>query len=160
LNLDPDAVRRQGVGQLLGRVMDSQAFEALALNGGLMGLGAGVGVAVGIWVLRLGGGGGVHVVALSPLGLVAGATGAGDLRRLSGWTRLRIGMTHELIERMVGHRTTLAQEWPNRRDEREDRATKDYLNASAEMDRAVMPFLAGIPGGWMLIGLVGLAPAF
>ena len=34
---------------------------------------------------------------------------------------------------------------------------KDYLHSSASLDRAATPFLAGLPGGWMLVGLAGLA---
>jgi ATP-binding cassette subfamily B protein len=73
---------------------------------------------------------------------------------------MRLDMTHELIERMSGHRTTLAQEWPARRDQHQDGTVKDYLNASTGLDRSVIPFLAGVPTGWMLLGLAGLAPAF
>ena len=64
--------------------------------------------------------------------------------------RMRLDMTHDLIEQMVGHRTRLAQEWPARRDEFEDRALKDYLATSADMDRSILPFLAGVPSGWMM----------
>ena len=34
LKMDLEVVRRQGIGQLLGRVIESQALESLALNGG------------------------------------------------------------------------------------------------------------------------------
>ena len=81
-------------------------------------------------------------------------------RRLSEWTLMRLDMTHDLIEQMVGHRTRLAQEWPERRDQYEDRSIKDYLTASSGMDGAITPFLAGVPSGWMMIGLLGLVPAF
>lgn len=36
LNLDPEEIRHQGRGQFLGRVMESEAVEMLALNGGFM----------------------------------------------------------------------------------------------------------------------------
>jgi len=80
--------------------------------------------------------------------------------RLGAWTRLRLDMTHALVERMVGHRTTLAQESPARRDRRQDAEIKDYVHSSAGLDRSATPFLAGIPSGWMIVGLGGLIPAF
>jgi ATP-binding cassette subfamily B protein len=69
-------------------------------------------------------------------------------------------MTHQLVERMVGHRTSLAQEWPSRREAREDQIINDYAQYSHHMDRSIVPVVAGIPTGWMLIGILGLAPAF
>ncbi len=38
LRLDPDSLRHQGAGQLLGRVLESEAVEALALSGGFLAL--------------------------------------------------------------------------------------------------------------------------
>ena len=160
LSLDTEEVRRQGVGQLLGRVMDSQAFEALAVNGGLSAIVAIVELALAAWVMSLGAGGMLHVALLAAWVAIALALALRYVGKLRAWTAMRLDMTHDLVERMVGHRTTLAQEWPARRDAREDRTIKDYLHASSRMDRAVMPFLAGVPSGWMVLGLAGLAPAF
>ncbi len=160
LQLDIEAVRHQGAGQLLGRVMESQAFEALALNGGIAAFVAVVELGFSAWVLSLGSGGSLHLALLFLWLLVAVGLSLRYFRRLSDWTLMRLDMTHELVERMVGHRTTLAQEWPARRDQHEDHAIKDYLNSSTSMDRSVIPFLAGVPSGWMLLGLAGLAPAF
>jgi ATP-binding cassette subfamily B protein len=79
---------------------------------------------------------------------------------MKSWTLTRLDMTHQLIERMVGHRTRLAQEWPARRDAQEDQVMKDYLHVSRRMDVSGVAVFAGVPGGWGLIGLLGLAPAF
>jgi len=160
LHLDIEAVRHQGVGQLLGRVMESQAFEALALGGGLAALVAVVELAFSAWVLSMGAGGTLHVVLLMLWLAISVGLALRYLTRLRDWTLSRLDLTHELVERMVGHRTTLAQEWPARRDQQQDRGMKDYLTASVGIDRAVIPFLSGIPVGWMLLGLAGLIPAF
>lgn len=69
-------------------------------------------------------------------------------------------MTHELVEHMVGHRTRLAQEWPHRRAAAEDRAIGDYLELSRKLDTAIIPIAAGAMGGWPIVALVALAPAF
>src|SRR5437867_1233244 len=38
LRLEPDEVRQEGAGQFLGRVIESDALEALALSGGFLAL--------------------------------------------------------------------------------------------------------------------------
>ena len=160
LQLDIEAVRHQGVGHLLGRVMESQAFEALALNFGLASLVAIVELGFSGWVLSRGAAPALHLVSLVLWLALAIGLSAKYFRRLSAWTSMRLDMTHDLVERMVGHRTTLAQEPPERRDREEDASLKDYLSTSAGLDRSVIPFLAGVPSGWLVVGLAGLAPAF
>lgn len=160
LNMDAETVRRQGVGQLLSRVMESQSLESLAVNGGLVVIVAGLELAFAAWVLWMGAGGWLHVGLLAAWLLVTLWISARYIRRMAAWTSTRLDLTHALIERMVGHRTRLAQEWPRRRDAEEDAATAQYLDVSGAMDRAGVAVSAGIPGGWALIGLLGLAPAF
>ena len=160
LRSDVEAVRRQGAGELLGRVLESQALESLALNGGF-------GVLVGLLelvfagsILAAGAGGGLHVVLLVGWAIFSLALSWRYLGRLRSWTLERLRMTHDLVERMVGHRTRLAQEQPARRDQDEDRELGSYLHTSRTMDRALLPILGGLPRGWMLIALAGIAPAF
>jgi ATP-binding cassette subfamily B protein len=160
LDSDLDAVKRQGVGQLLSRVMESQALESLALNGGLSVLVAVVELAFSAWVLASGAGGLLHLLLLAGWLVLAVALGWRSVLRLRAWTGARLSMTHELVERMVGHRTRLAQEWPARRDAGEDQAMRDYATQSRQMDRAAVPVVALVPAGWLLLGLIGLAPAF
>ena len=69
-------------------------------------------------------------------------------------------MTHELIEHMIGHRTRLAQEPPHRRDVAEDRTLRDYLDVSRGLDNAIAPVSAGASGGWTIVAILALAPAF
>ena len=57
LRLDPDSLRHQGAGQLLGRVLESEAVEALALSGGFLALVALIEIVVAIFVLAAGAGG-------------------------------------------------------------------------------------------------------
>lgn len=160
LRMDIDAVRHQGVGQLLGRVMEAQALEGLVLNGGLAVLVAAVELMFAVWILSSGAGGQFHVLLLA---VWLGATVLLCWRyfqRLRAWSATRMEMTHDLIEQMVGHRTRLAQEWPNRRNAEDDQAIGRYLSISRDLDRVVIPLGASASGGWKLAGLVGLAPAF
>jgi ATP-binding cassette subfamily B protein len=117
-------------------------------------------LALAAWVLAIGVGGTMHVLLL--LGWLAVTLWLSwkYISRMKSWTLTRLDMTHHLIERMVGHRTRLAQEWPDRRDEQEDQVIKDYLQVSRRMDTSGVSVFAGVPGGWGVIGLLGLAPAF
>lgn len=159
LRMDLKLLRSEGASQMLTRTMEAQAFEGLAINGGLAALVAVLELACAIWLLSLGAGGWPHVLMLLIWAGAGVVLALRYLRRLELWTHHRLGMTHDLIERMVGHRTTLAQEQAGRRDREDDHAMTDYLEASSALDRSVTPFLAGIPSGWMVLGLAGLAPA-
>lgn len=160
LRADLDAVRKQGAGQLLSRVMESQALESLALHGGLGVLVAVLELFIAALVLAEGAGGMGHVALLGGWLLVSLGLSYRYFKRLRHWTLLRLDMTHSLVEQMVGHRTRLAQEQPGRRDVQEDTAMRDYLDASRAMDRSIVPAAALMPRGWMLVGLLGLVPAF
>jgi ATP-binding cassette subfamily B protein len=160
LQMDLDAVRKQGAGQLLSRVMESQALESLALNGGMGVLVAVLELGIAAAVLAGGAGGCWHVALLVGWLLLTLALSWRLFQRLRDWTLLRLDLTHALVERMVGHRTRLAQERPGRRDAQEDIAMRDYLDASRAMDTALVPAAAIMPRGWMLVGLLGLLPGF
>jgi ATP-binding cassette subfamily B protein len=160
LRSDLETVKRQGAGQLLSRVMESQALESLALNGGLSIVVAVVELGFGAWLLAIGAGGRFHLVLLALWLIVSMGLGWRYFVRLREWTAQRLGMTHDLVEQMIGHRTCLAQEWPARRDARQDSAMRDYVQGSRQMDNATTPVAAVIPGGWLFLGLLGLAPAF
>ncbi len=73
---------------------------------------------------------------------------------------MRLDMTNELIEHMIGHRTRLAQEPPDRRDGAEDRTIQDYLALSRRVDHAIIPIAGGVASGWVILALLGLAPVF
>lgn len=149
LRLEPEEVRHHGAGQFLGRVIESEAVESLALSGGFM---AGA-------VLGLGAGGMIHVLLLLGWAAFAFCIGWRYYRHRQRWTQARLGMTHDLVERMVGHRTRLAQEWRERWHDGEDQALERYFALSGGMDRAAV-VQAFVPRGWLLLGLLGLAPAF
>jgi len=160
LRIDIDSVRHQGAGQIIGRVMESQALESLALGGGLAVIVAVVELLFAGWILSAGAGGYLLLPALLIwLGALA-AICCRYYRRLRIWSATRLDMTHELIEHMIGHRTRLAQEPPHRRDASEDRILRDYLDLSRGLDNAIAPITAGAAGGWTIVALLALAPAF
>jgi ATP-binding cassette, subfamily B, bacterial len=160
LRMDFDAIRHQGAGQLLGRVMESQALELLVLNGGMAVVVAALELMFSAWILTTGAAGYWHLLTLLIWLAATLAFCWRYYRRLRAWTAVRLNMTHELIEHMVGHRTRLAQEWPSRRDEGEDRTMRDYLAISCQVDNAIAPIAAGSVGGWAILALLGLTPVF
>lgn len=159
LGLKPEEIRNEGAGQMLGRVLESNAVESLTLSGGFLGVVALIELIAAAMVLALGAGGSLHVILL--LGWLALIVGLGwiHFRRRRNWTTARLEMTNDLIERMVGHRTRLAQEAPEHWHDGEDQAVERYLSQSATMDRAAV-MQSAVARGWLFIALLGLSPAF
>jgi ATP-binding cassette subfamily B protein len=82
------------------------------------------------------------------------------LGRTRQWTKDRLWMTHDLVERMTGHRTRLAQELPAHWHDGEDQALDRYLEVSGSMDRTAALLNALIPRGWLIVGFLGITPSF
>jgi ATP-binding cassette subfamily B protein len=110
LHLRPEEVRHQGVGQLLGRVIESEAFESLALSGGLTGLAALVEIIIVALVLAIGAGSILPAVALVSWIVLLFLFARSYIHNREYWTRKRLEITNQLVERMAGHKTRLAQE--------------------------------------------------
>ncbi len=160
LKLEPEEIRHQGVGQLLGRVVESDAVESLALKGGFSALMATIELLIGALVLGVGAGGLFHTLLLVVwVGFTLLLVGK-FYRRRRRWTAARLDMTHDLVEHMVGHRTTLAQQPRERRHAGDDRALGHYLDLSLPMDATTAQLIAIVPRGWLIAGLLILAPAF
>ena len=160
LKLEPEEIRHEGVGHLLGRVFEGDAVESLALSGGLLGLVALVELAFGAWVLWAGAGGWLHVSLLAVWFALVVALGWVYYKRRLAWTESRLKLTHNLVEVMVGHRTRLAQEARERWHEGEDQSLEHYLRLSAKMDGVAAKLAALVPRGWLVLGVAALAPAY
>src|SRR5262249_29490696 len=117
-------------------------------------------VLIAIVVMALGAGGWFQVLLFLGWILVSLQLGWIAYRRNSSWTATRLRLRHDLVEKMVGHRTRLAQEPADRWHDNEDPALEKYLGASAAMDRSGTLLSALVPHGWMILGVLGLAPAF
>ncbi|MFL6256801.1 MAG: ATP-binding cassette domain-containing protein [Pyrinomonadaceae bacterium] len=160
LKLEPEEIRHEGVGHLLGRVFEGDAVESLALSGGLLGAVATIELAFGAWVLWAGAGGWLHVSLLAVWVALVVVLGWFYYRRRLAWTESRLKLTHNLVEVMVGHRTRLAQEARERWHEGEDQSLENYLRLSAGMDGVMAKLAALVPRGWLVLGVAALAPAY
>ncbi len=159
LSLEPEEIRHQGTGQLLSRTIESEAAEILTLDAGVLIASHGTDLAITAVVLAGGVGGWPHAALLFAWVLVSGAA----VRRYYGlrrrWTQMRLDATHHLVEQMVGHQTRLAQESTERRHQEEDAALAAYLRHSRKMDQTAAAVSAAVPGGWLVLSVLLLAPA-
>ena len=80
-------------------------------------------------------------------------------RRRRAWTETRRDLTHDLVEKMVGYRTRLAQEASEHWHREEDESLGRYLQQSQASDTTQTMLTVLLQRGWFVIGLLGLVPA-
>jgi ATP-binding cassette subfamily B protein len=151
-------VRQLGVGSLLAVTNESHGVDALALGVGFTLL-TGAFDLVGAAALLAAGPGGGWVVGLFALYLAAVALAArrADVARRRA-TDARLGLANDLLAKMVGQRTRVAQQGPEHWHAGEDEALAAYGAAARASDLAEMPLEAAAQG-WTLVGFCALAPA-
>jgi ATP-binding cassette, subfamily B, bacterial len=155
--LDPEDVRGQGAGQLLGRVLDTEALHTLALAGGLTGLIAVLQLVAAAALLVLGAN--APWIALLLAGWIALTLGLGWVyyRRRREWTTARVNLTSDTSERMVGHRTRIAQQPIEQWHSGEDESLAYYMDRSRSMDRLAVAFIGILPRAWLIAGIAAMA---
>jgi ATP-binding cassette subfamily B protein len=158
LRLEPDQTRHQGVGQHLARVIESESIESLMLAAGFSAVATAVelllAAAIFVAASQI-----AHLGLLLITVLMTSVLGWSSYKRHQQSADARLHMTQDLVERMVGHRTRLAQEPGSRWHEGEDELLERYFVLSSRMDRASVALLA-VPRCWLMIGMLGLAPSF
>jgi ATP-binding cassette, subfamily B, bacterial len=160
LQLRPEEVRQEGAGRFLGRAMETQTIESLALSGGLLPAMAAFELCLAAAVLSAGVAGAIQVPLLGLIAAVTVALAWRYYRQRDKWTAARLEMTHDLVERMTGHRTRLAQEPAGQRHTEEDQAAQQYVALAERMDRAGAMLTGLAPRLWLVAGIAALAPAF
>jgi ATP-binding cassette subfamily B protein len=155
-----DDARHQGAGQLFGRVSESEALETLGLGGGVV---AGVAMAellLAALVLAAGAGGAWSVAVLLIAVAAALALTQRYHRARELWTDARLSMTNDLVEKMVGRRTVLAQLDRAHWHVADDETLARYVSLSRDMDATAAALVTTIARGQLLLGMLALAPAF
>lgn len=156
--LSPDQVRSSGAGQLLGRVIESDTFEEDLISGApWMPVGLGE-LTVACLMLGYGAGGLLQALALVASSVALAALARRLFKDRRAWTRLRVAHTHDLVERMVGHPTRLAQERAEDWHRGEDGDLTRFVQTSERMERS-HSFVAAVPRCWLLVAMTVLAPA-
>jgi len=160
LRLEPEEVRHQGAGQLLGKVLESEQVESLSTTGGAI---AAVGLVelllTGI-VLWNGAGGAAHVLLLTGTGALLGYTAWRFYLHRERFSEHRARMANGMVEQLLGHRTRLVQQRPERWHDGEEHELYEYLRLSQDMDRSAVTIQALVSRLWLICSLLVLAPDF
>jgi ATP-binding cassette subfamily B protein len=150
-----DKIRTQGSGSLLGRVLESEALESAALNGGIGVLFATIEVAVGGLLLA-------STVGMSGLSALFAMTVAGVIylavryyHAKREWTTARLDVTGDLVEQLLARETRLVQQQAEYWHRGEDIAINKYRAGSESMDRLAAG-LKMVPQLWLLAALLVL----
>lgn len=160
LALSGDLTRREGAGLLLGRVLETAAVESLGLRGGLVALVAVLEYAAAVPILALGPAPALHLALLAAWTVVSVLLVRRAGLHLAAWTDARGELTQHLVESMVGHRTRLAQEAPERWHDDDDARLERALAHERALNRSESLLVALLPRGWLVLGLAALLPAF
>lgn len=159
LQLEPDEIRHQGLGQHLGRVLEAENLDMLLrIAGGVRFLQGLVELAIALIVLL--------VTAWLHGGLLMGWLVViiwltwRYLQHKLVWSNNKRDMTHDLVEKLLGYRTRLIQEHPLHWHEQEDEVLVRYLELTRHKDQWEIMLLRLMERGWLLISLAGFIPLF
>ncbi|MEZ5065911.1 MAG: ABC transporter ATP-binding protein [bacterium] len=158
LRMDSEELRRAGVADAFGRVIDIDAIENQALSAGFLAVNGAIEIVLSAWVLSRGA---APLPLVVLLGLMTGSFVllAHRMRKSHArWNGMRLALSEDLAEKMIGHRTRLAQGTPETDHVREDEAMAAYHRASRHLDRYAAAIAIVFPRLWMLLGLSVLIP--
>ncbi len=159
LRMDPEAVLTSGAGQLLGKTIEASAVENLTLAGGFAAVTGAMELVAAVAVFAAAGLAAPAICLIAWIVLAAWLSRR-YLIRARAWTQARMDLTDALVERMVGHRTRLAQEAPSEWHSAEDRELSAYVEVSRLRDRAEAMLATVLPQGWVAAGVASLVGAF
>jgi ATP-binding cassette subfamily B protein len=159
LHIEVDELRSLGIGHFLGRVIELESIEAVGFNGGVLGITALIELAAGAVVLGFGADPLLELLSLIVWFMVLSILLLRYIYRRKEWTSQRLRMTHDVIERIVGHRTRIVQEAPERWHAGEDEMLSGYLAASKKMDDMAAILSSFSPRVLLITGLFAAMPA-
>jgi len=158
MRLDPDELRLDGAGRHLARVFESEAVETLALSGGLLSFAASIELLVAFGIVTLGARAVLEGALLAAVLLLFGFLARRYFEERRRWTDHRLEMSHGMVEKMVGHRTRLAQERPERWHREEEKELASYGELSRRVD-CLYSWIQALPRLFLPLGILGLAAA-
>ena len=160
MRLKSDEIRQHGAGQFFSRVMDSEMVENVSLFQGVELITQLVLLFLIGGILSLGIGGWQYTVLLVNWLCLTGFISWRYLRVGKGWIQHYRQMSQDLVDRMVGHRTRIVQENPERWHDDEDQSLERYLQLSTSVDRLETLLIAFIPRSWSVVSMGLLAYLF
>ncbi|HZQ06098.1 MAG TPA: ABC transporter ATP-binding protein [Anaerolineae bacterium] len=159
LHLDPETIRHEGTGHFLDRIMDADVVQYGGISSVLTVLLASSQLIAAFGILLLGAGGLISAALLGGIVIVMLVLGWQHWSASQwGMTTYR-NMTNNLVERLIGHRTRLAQQDPSAWHTQEDRELAQYLEFS-ESEARFGNWLGSLPQAWLILGLASSIGAF
>jgi ATP-binding cassette subfamily B protein len=156
MHLKQDTIRNQGPGQFMGRVMESEAFESLALDGGFDVIIFTINFGITLWLLMIACGWQISLVLILWL-ICCFVFCAMNYFATNNWIKHFRNMTHNIIERMTGYRTRMVQEHMNKWHDDEDSELNEYHQLSDQMDKTSLILNPVLTRGWMIIGIASIS---
>ncbi len=156
LRLAPEEMRHEGAGAHLGRVLESEVVELAGVTGAVTALLALVDLAGAVWVLSRGAGAPLVLLLLAGWLALIGALGRSLRIARARWTDARVALTRDLVERMTGHETRLAQ-LADDAGAREAALRVEYAHRSLVYDRLEGVWSALGGRGWILLAVAAFA---
>lgn len=153
LQLDLDLVERQGIGQFLAWVLESDAIEMSGVSGGLFAAQMGTTLVVMSIMLTFLAGPMIGLPLLLWL-IFAVWWGWQQIGRYHQLNQSYSQMTNDLLESLLGHQTRLVQEQNWHKEA--DGAMARYISTYQKYVKEVTRYTAAIPLGWQLIIIAGL----
>lgn len=158
--LDSDVMRRKGLGNLLGEILESEAIEQLGASGGLEIALAALELLLAPFVIAFGTAAISEVCLLLVWIALTAFLILHNLNRRQSWTNMRFRLTHQLVESMSAHRTRLAQQAPAEWHRGEDNENEHYVSLSEALDRSTAWIEAALPRVYAIAAFTFLAPSF
>jgi ATP-binding cassette subfamily B protein len=159
LMMDPNRLKKLGIGQLLSRVFDAETIESVTLQGSFIALLALVELGVAIWIMLAGLAGGLHIALLGAFLIVLVVMCRHQFTLRYALTQSRLNMSHRLIEKMVGHRTRLAQQPQSAWHQQEDKELQHYVDSSKAMDASSARLTDMMPRVWLILAIIAFIPS-
>ncbi|MGO9950124.1 MAG: ATP-binding cassette domain-containing protein [Steroidobacteraceae bacterium] len=158
--MDSDLVHAKGAGQLLSDVLESGAIDQLGASGGIATVLALLELLIVPPLLFWGAGFALEAAILVGWVVLSMLLIGHNMRVRLAWSKQRLALTNQLVEKMTAHRTRLAQQAPAEWHSGEDADTERYLLASRRLDGGGARIAAAVPRGYVITGFAALAPSF
>jgi ATP-binding cassette subfamily B protein len=160
MRLESDLMRRKGAGQLLSEVLESEAIEQMGARGGLQIVLAALELLLAPFVIAFGAAAGAEIILLILWICLSVLLISQNMRRRFSWTKMRLGLTRQLVEKMCAHRTRLAQQAPSEWHQEEDRENEQYAGISETLDRSSAWIETALPRSYVIAAFAVLAQSF
>lgn len=159
LKIDRDQLRTEGPSHLLGRVLESNTIQTVMLDGVFGITVATIEAVFAAAVLQLGAVGWKHTLLFVSWVAAVGVVHYVGYFRRARWTEDRVDMTHDLVEKMVGNRTRLAQQRSVSWHDGEDESLCHYHAAAHQIDTCGVAAEMLAARAWMIIATAMLLPS-